>query len=73
MDATPRVVAGLNRVKGLFLESPTSRFSVAHAATSSGLSEDLCVAILMALEDVRLIKRDVDGYYCCSMGADGAD
>ena len=74
MDATPRVVTALNRLKGLFLESPASRFSVAQAATFSGINQDLCAAILMALEDVRLIRRDADGVYsCCQALADGAD
>jgi hypothetical protein len=65
MEAHPRVTVALARLKGLFLELPGARLSLADAARLSGLDRDLCSGILSALEDVRFLKRDQDGTYRC--------
>ncbi|MCC7009524.1 MAG: hypothetical protein IT184_11980 [Acidobacteria bacterium] len=64
MEATARVVVALGRLKGLFLEVPDARLSLAEASRIAGLDSDVCQSILAALEDVRFIKREPDGSYC---------
>lgn len=63
MEATARVVVALGRLKGLFLELPDTRLSLAEASRVAGLDSDVCQSILAALEDVRFLKREPDGSY----------
>lgn len=63
MDAHPRVVVALQRLKGLFLEVPDTSLSITDAARLSGIDLDLCAAILPALEDVRFLKREHGDLY----------
>jgi DNA-binding IclR family transcriptional regulator len=63
MDAPPRVVDGLQRLKGAFLMMPGTQLSVEEAARLSGLHSATLEAMLHALEDVRFLRRDGDGLY----------
>ena len=63
MQANVRVVAALEQFKGLFLEQPHARLSIAEAHEFSGLDEDLCDQLLGALVDVRFLTQGEDGAY----------
>src|SRR5881628_1681103 len=57
MDATPRVVDAVQRLKGIFLEMPGTQLSMADATRLSGLERPVCRIVLEALEDARFLKR----------------
>lgn len=63
MDGAIRVTDALQRVKGVFLELPGTALSLDQTCLLSGLEQDLCESILLALEDVRFLKRAQDGRY----------
>jgi DNA-binding IclR family transcriptional regulator len=63
MEAVPRVTEAVQRLKGVFLEVPGTRLTLADATRLSGLDRPTCHQILMALEDARLVKRGRDGIY----------
>lgn len=73
MEPTPRVATALTRIKSLFLTAPSARYSLAEAARNSGTNDDLCAAILLALEDVRFVRRDGAGAYYRVSLPDGMD
>ena len=63
MEAVPRVTDAVQRLKGVFLEVPGTRLTLADATRLSGLDRPLCHLVLMALEDARFVKRGRDGVY----------
>lgn len=63
MEAANSVIVALARLKGLFLEMPHARVSLAEASHAAGLDCDRCLGLLTALEDVRFLRRDTDGNY----------
>jgi len=73
MHATPRVVDAVQRLKGIFLEMPGTRLSMADATRLSGLERPVCRIVLEALEDARFLKRNHEGVFMrrTSDGVDG--
>jgi hypothetical protein len=63
MDSRPQVVRGVQRLKGVFLEKPSTRLTLTDAATLSGLDRPVCEIVLGALEDARFLTRGDDGRY----------
>ena len=63
MDATPRVVDAVQRLRGLFTEMPGTHLSMADATRLSGLDRPVCRIVLEALEDAHFLKRGHDGIF----------
>ena len=63
MHATVRVVRALERLKGLYLETPGTKLSLADAAHIAGVEPEVCNQLLSALVDVRFLARGSDGVY----------
>lgn len=63
MDVTMRVAEAVARLKGVFLEVPGTRLSVADAARLSGLEQTTCTIVLNALEEARFLARTKDGLF----------
>ena len=63
MEPTIRVAEALQRVKGIFLDVPGTQLSVAQTSRLSGLEQDMCESVLLALEDARFLQRARDGRY----------
>jgi hypothetical protein len=63
MDPAPRVIDAVHRMKGVFLEIPGTRLTLAEAVRLSGLDSPLCRLALTALEHARFLKRGRDGFY----------
>ena len=63
MDATPRVVDAVRRLKGIFLEMPGTELSMADATRLSGLERPVCRIVLEALEESHFLKRRRDGVF----------
>jgi len=72
MDATPRVIDGLQRLKGIFLEMPGTKLSMADATRLSGLERPMCRIVLQALEDSHFLRRRHDGIFM-RLGPDAVD
>jgi hypothetical protein len=58
MDATPRVIQAVARLKGAFLEMPATRMSLADAVRLTEVERPTCRIILEALEDARFLARE---------------
>jgi hypothetical protein len=52
-----RVDEALSRLKGRFLEVPTTCLSVQHASRLTGLDDATCLALLLALERGKFLRR----------------
>lgn len=63
METPLRVTEALQRLRGVFLEVPGTRMTVADASRLSGLDRSTCGMVLAALEDARFLKRGRDGLY----------
>jgi hypothetical protein len=63
MELAPRLIAAMQRLKGVFLEIPGTRLTPRDAARLSGLDSPLCRLVLTALEDAQFLKRGRDGLY----------
>lgn len=63
MDATPRVIDAVRRLKGIFLEMPGTELSMADATRLSGLERPVCRIVLEALEESHFLKRRSDGVF----------
>ena len=63
MQASPRIVDAVQRLKGIFLEMPGIQLSMADATRLSGLERPVCRIVLEALEDARFLKRRQDGIF----------
>jgi DNA-binding IclR family transcriptional regulator len=62
-EATPRVVDAVQRLKGVFLESPTVQMSLVDATRLAGLERNTTRLILEALEDARFLRRARNGLF----------
>ncbi|HVZ20176.1 MAG TPA: hypothetical protein VG871_03900 [Vicinamibacterales bacterium] len=62
-DATPRVVEAVQRLKGVFLEVPSTQLSLVDASRLSGLERNTTRLILEALEDARFLRRASNGLF----------
>jgi DNA-binding IclR family transcriptional regulator len=62
-DATPRVVDAVQKLKGVFLEVPTTQLSLVDASRLSGLERNTTRLILEALEDARFLRRASNGLF----------
>jgi predicted transcriptional regulator of viral defense system len=63
MESRPQVVQGVQRLKGIFLEVPGTRLTLADAMELSGLDQAMCEMVLAALEDASFLRRVGDGRY----------
>ena len=63
MDSGPRVAEAVQRLKGVFLEIPGTRLTVADASRLAGLDRPVCQLVLIALEDAHFLTRARDGLY----------
>ncbi|HXE84713.1 MAG TPA: hypothetical protein VN513_15410 [Gemmatimonadales bacterium] len=62
-EATPRVVDAVQRLKGVFLESPSVQMSLVDATRLAGLERNTTRLILEALEDARFLRRASNGLF----------
>ena len=62
-DATPRVVDAVQRLKGVFLEIPTTQMSLVDASRLAGLERNTTRLILEALEDAHFLRRSSSGLF----------
>jgi len=62
-DATPRVVDAVQRLKGVFLEIPTTQMSLVDASRLAGLERNTTRLILEALEDASFLRRSSNGLF----------
>jgi len=62
-DATPRVVDAVQRLKGVFLEIPTTQMSLVDASRLAGLERNTTRLILEALEDAHFLRRSSNGLF----------
>ena len=62
-EATPRVSDAVQRLKGVFLESPTVQMSLIDATRLAGLERNTTRLILEALEDARFLRRASNGLF----------
>jgi len=60
---TPRVEEAVQKLKGVFLEVPSTQLSLVDASRLSGLERNTCRMILEALEDVRFLRRAPNGLF----------
>jgi DNA-binding IclR family transcriptional regulator len=60
---TPRVEEAVQKLKGVFLEIPSTQLSLVDASRLSGLERNTCRMILEALEDVRFLQRAPNGLF----------
>lgn len=72
MDATPRVLDAVQRLKGIFMEMPGTQLSMADATRLSGLERPVCRIVLEALENAHFLKRRSDGIFM-RYGPDSVD
>jgi DNA-binding IclR family transcriptional regulator len=63
MYPTPRVSEAVARLRGVFLETPSTELSLADAVRLSGVERPTCRIILEALEDARFLARDPRGLF----------
>jgi hypothetical protein len=70
MTTPPRVTEAIAILKGVFLEMPTTRLSLADATRLSGVEKQTCGIILEALEDTRFLTREQDGLFVRRSGSD---
>jgi len=62
-EATPRVVDAVQRLKGVFLEVPTTQMSLIDASRLAGLERNTTRLILEALEEARFLRRASNGLF----------
>jgi len=63
MSTTVRVTEAVERLRGVFLEVPGTRMSVADASRLSGLERSMCGLVLEALEDAHFLTRSRNGLF----------
>lgn len=63
MHPTPGVTEAVARLRGVFLEIPSTEMSLADAVRLSGVERPTCRIILEALEDARFLARDQRGLF----------
>jgi hypothetical protein len=57
MMASMKIDAALARLKGVFLEIPGGMLDLRHACQLTGLDGETCLALLLALEQARFLRR----------------
>lgn len=62
-EAAPRVSEAVQRLKGVFLEVPTTQMSVVDASRLAGLERNTTRLILEALADARFLRRASNGLF----------
>jgi hypothetical protein len=62
-EATPRVADAVQRLKGVFLEAPSTQMSLVDASRLSGLERNTTRLILEALADARFLRRASNGLF----------
>lgn len=62
-EATPRVADAVQRLKGVFLDTPTTQMSLIDASRLAGLERNTTRLILEALEDARFLRRASNGLF----------
>jgi hypothetical protein len=62
-EATPRVIDAVQKLKGVFLEAPTTQMSLVDASRLSGLERQTTRLILEALEDAHFLRRASNGLF----------
>jgi len=62
-EATPRVVEAVQRLKGVFLDTPAMQLSLIDASRLAGLERNTTRLILEALEDARFLRRASNGLF----------
>jgi DNA-binding IclR family transcriptional regulator len=62
-EATPRVADAVQKLKGVFLEAPSTQMSLIDASRLSGLERNTTRLILEALEDARFLRRASNGLF----------
>lgn len=63
MHSTVRVTQGVERLKGVFLETPGTELSLEDASLLSGLEPNVCGLVLEALADARFLRRTSQGLF----------
>jgi hypothetical protein len=56
MDATPRVINAIERLKAVFLESPETELTLHDTAAATAVDPSTCQLILDALHDARFLR-----------------
>ena len=62
-EPNSRVVGAVQRLKGVFLEVPTTQMSLVDASRLSGLERHTTRLILEALEEARFLSRASNGLF----------
>jgi hypothetical protein len=73
MVASTRVDDALSRLKGRFLEVPATALSIEQARLLTGLDEATCLALLLALEQGRFLRRSGAGQFLLRADPIGMD
>jgi hypothetical protein len=68
-----RVDDALARLKGLFLEMPHTALSIDQARRPTGLDAPTCLALLIALEQGRFLRRSEAGQFLLRSDSTGMD
>jgi len=63
MSVPAGLVEAVNRLKGVFLEVPGTRLTVADAVQLSGIEPVLCQAVLKTLEDTGFLGQQPEGLF----------
>jgi DNA-binding IclR family transcriptional regulator len=63
----------LSRLKGRFLEIPGATLSVEQACRLTGLDDGTCLALLLALEQARFLRRSDAGQFLLRADCTGMD
>lgn len=63
MPVPPSVPEAVARLKGMFLEMPGTRLSLADVSRLAGLDPAICHQILCALQDAHFLKQGRDGLF----------
>lgn len=58
-----RVDEALSRLKGLYLEVPSTSLSIERACRLTGLDDATCLSLLLALEQGRFLRRSPAGLF----------
>jgi predicted transcriptional regulator of viral defense system len=62
-EATPRVTDAVQKLKGVFLETPATQMSLVDATRLAGLERNTTRLILEALEDAHFLRRASNGLF----------
>ena len=62
-EATPRVTDAVQKLKGVFLETPSMQLSLVDATRLAGLERNTTRLILEALEDAHFLRRASNGLF----------